>query len=235
MGRGFPPRAGGIGVTTDMMEPSPRLQVATHGAEPTGWDETCPATEKRSQARFTLLIRTAKIVGPSGEYLCVIRDVSQEGVKVRVFHPLPGDGPLAIELATGEREPIETVWQDGELAGFRFATPVALPRLLANAPAGRKKRSVRLRFAMPVHVLAGGRRIAAEFRDISQHGASLDCNAHLAMGERIRLESDALPPLDARVRWRRTPYYGVIFEQTFRFDELARLIDSFAHAARRQA
>lgn len=204
-------------------------------AEPSGWDETCPDSEKRNQARFTLLIRTAKIVGPSGEYLCVIRDVSQEGLKVRVFHPLPDVGPLAIELATGEREPIEAVWQKGDLAGFRFPEPVALPRLLANAPAGRKKRSVRLRFAMPVLVISAGHRIAADFRDISQHGASLDCGAHLAMGERIRLECDGLPPLDARVRWRRTPYYGVIFEQTFRFDELARLMDPFAQAAAKWA
>jgi hypothetical protein len=221
----------GIGVTTSMMEASPRLEAATDFAEPSGWDETRPDTEKRAQARFTVLIRTAKIVSPSGEYLCVIRDVSQEGLKVRVFHPLPKAEPLAIELATGEREPIETVWQNGDLAGFRFIEPVALPRLLADAPAGRKKRSVRLHFATPMLVIARGQRIAAEFRDISQHGASLDCGAHLAMGERIRLECDGLPPLDARVRWRRTPYYGVIFEQTFRFDELARLIEPFADAA----
>jgi hypothetical protein len=218
-----------------MMEAPPRLEAAIDFAKRSEQDETCPGTEKRSQARFTVLIRTAKIVSPSGEYLCVIRDVSQQGLKARVFHALPQAEPLSIELATGECEPIVQVWQNGDLAGFRFSEPVELPRLLANAPAGRKKRSVRLRFAMPVVIISGGQRHAAGFRDISQHGASLECAAHLAMGERIRLESTGLPPLDARVRWRRTPYYGVIFEQTFRFDELARLMEPFAHRVENRA
>jgi len=39
----------------------------------------------------------------------------------------------------------------------------------------------------------------------------------------VRVDCDWLPPLDARVRWRRRPHYGLIFEQTFRFDELARM------------
>lgn len=207
-----------------MTEASPRHSAASTCAEPPGWDETCPDSEQRAGPRVTLLIRTAKIVAPSGDYLCVIRDVSPDGLKARVFNELPAAEPLAIELATGECQPIERVWQQGELAGFRFPAPVALPRLLADAPAGRKKRSVRVRFARPVLIIAGGQRLSADFRDISQHGASLECAGHLAMDQRVRLECDALPPLDARVRWRHRPHYGVIFEQTFRFDELARLV-----------
>ena len=53
------------------------------------WDEGEPAREQRTAPRFTLLIRTAKLLSSSGEYLCVIRDVSSEGIKVRTFHQLP--------------------------------------------------------------------------------------------------------------------------------------------------
>ena len=45
----------------------------------------------RGAQRFTLLIRTAKLVCESGEYLCVIRDVSSTGVRLRLFHDLPAD------------------------------------------------------------------------------------------------------------------------------------------------
>ena len=187
------------------------------------WDEMRPDTEQRATARFTLLIRTAKLIASSGEYLCVVRDVSSEGLKARLFHPMPEGEQLAIELASGERHPIEKIWQEGDITGFRFVAPVALERLLADAPDGRKKRSVRLSLAIPAVVMAHGRRLDASFRDISQHGASIACDEYLAMDERVRVDCDWLPELTARVRWRRRPHYGLIFEQTFRFDELARL------------
>jgi hypothetical protein len=221
----------GTGVKTSMTEAYP-LPSDDGGDAAPPWDETCPDSEKRSGERFTLLIRTAKLVAPSGEYLCVIRDVSQEGLKARLFQPLPVDEPLDIELATGDRERVEPIWQQGDLAGFRFTTRVPLERLLAAAPPGRKKRPVRLHVALPVRVVVNGQSLAADFRDISQHGASLECAAHLAVGQRVHLECEGLPPLDARVRWRRQPHYGVIFEQTFRFDELARLVAALRAADR---
>ena len=190
---------------------------------PKPWDEGEPAREQRTTPRFTLLIRTAKLVSSSGEYLCVIRDVSSEGIKLRTFHQLPDDEEFAIELANGERQPIEKVWEDGWVYGFHFAAPVPLERLLADAPDGLRKRPVRLRLALPLQLHAGDRPIDATFVDISQHGACIECGEHLAINQRLRLTSDCLPELVGCVRWRRRPFYGLIFEQTFRFDELARL------------
>ena len=188
-----------------------------------GWDEAEPSTEQRAAPRFTLLIRTAKLIAPHGEVLCVVRDASQEGLKVRVFAPVPEAVPLTLELANGERHAVVRIWQDGDIAGFRFIDAVSIERLLADAPEGLSKRSVRLQLALPVTLSVAGREIAATFRDISQHGACLHCVEHLAMNARIALTGAPLPPLDAHVRWRRAPLYGVIFAQTFRFDELARL------------
>ena len=54
-----------------------------------GWDETCPDTEQRATARFTLLIRTAKLIAASGEYLCVVRDVSSDGSYVHETALIP--------------------------------------------------------------------------------------------------------------------------------------------------
>lgn len=82
---------------------------------------------------------------------------------------------------------------------------------------------MRLRLAIPVTLHAGGRRSDATFVDISQHGACIEAAEHFAMDEMLRLECEYLPELVGRVRWRRRPHYGLIFAQTFRFDELARL------------
>jgi hypothetical protein len=187
------------------------------------WDEGEPALEQRNAARFTLLIRTAKLVSRSGQYLCVIRDVSSDGVKVRTFHQLPDGEDFTIELASGERQPVEKIWEDGWVYGFQFARPVPFERLLAEAPDGLRKRPVRLRLALALQLHAGGRPIDATFVDISQHGACIECAEHLAINQRLRLTSECLPELVGCVRWRRRPFYGLIFEQTFRFDELARL------------
>jgi hypothetical protein len=191
-----------------------------------GWDESDPATEKRAAPRFTLLIRTAKLIAPDREYLCVVRDASQEGLKARVFLDIPDGIPLTIEFGNGERHPIIKVWQNGDIAGFRFSGPVTIERLLANAPEGLRKRSVRLRLALPVTLTVAGRAIAATYRDISQHGACLYCEERLPVNARIALASAVLPPLEAHVRWRRAPVYGVVFTQAFRFDELALLTSS---------
>ncbi len=49
-------------------------------------DEDFGGQEKRSDARFTSLIRAAKLVTSQGEFICVIRDVSATGISLRTFH-----------------------------------------------------------------------------------------------------------------------------------------------------
>lgn len=195
------------------------------------WDESLPAEEQRQAPRFTLLIRAAKLVAGTGEFLVVVRDVSSDGLKVRTFHPLPPDADYSIELASGERHPVEKVWEDGEINGFRFSDPVALEQLLAESPVGKRKRPVRLRLKHDVAVFAAGRRSDGLLVDISQHGACIVSDEYLAIDERIRIEGDGLPELSAKVRWRRRPLYGLIFEQTFRLDDLARLAARLTTAA----
>ena len=193
-------------------------------------DEGSLASEQRNEPRITLLIRAAKLIAGDDEFLVVLRDVSREGLKVKTFHPLPADEPLAIELASGERHQIEEAWQEGEISGFRFRDPVALERLLADSPMGKRKRPVRVRLSVPVKVFAGARRCDGTFIDISQNGACMSSDHHLALDERIRIEGPGLPELTGRVRWRRTPLYGLIFEQTFRLDDLARMTAHLAAA-----
>src|SRR3569623_2023371 len=63
------------------------------------------SAEQRTAARYTPLIRTAKITGVSGEFLCVVSDISATGVSVRLFHPLPRDNSLKLEMPNGEQLP----------------------------------------------------------------------------------------------------------------------------------
>ena len=194
------------------------------------------SAELRATPRYALLIRTAKLVTRAGEFLCVLRDVSATGIKVKIFHPLPLNPWMELEIAEGERFAVEKMWEAPGSAGFRFAEPVEVGRFVADPAGGLRKRSVRLRCIVPATLAAGGETVAAEIRNISQQGACIACDRRLAIDERIQLESDFLPPLEATVRWRRHPLHGLIFKRSFGFEELARLVAAAqAHERAEQA
>jgi PilZ domain len=181
--------------------------------------------DRRVASRFTLLIRAAKLISAAGEQLCVIRDASQTGVKLKLFHPLRATGPLELELANGERFAVEQVWQADGHAGFRFPEEVDLARLVESERGQFPSRRLRLRVDVPVRIVAGGLVLDAKMENISQQGAGLLCEEHLALDQLVRLERNGRPPIYAKVRWRRTPAYGLIFEHTFGFEDLARYVE----------
>ena len=187
------------------------------------WHPSGDATDEMREApRFTLLIRTAKLISADGEHLCVVRDASASGIKVRLFHPLPRQRVLTLELANGERFEVERVWENGGAAGLRFVAPVDVAKLVA-AEGPFRKRPIRLRLQLNALISINGESTAVLVRDLSQQGAHIESSRHLAMGQQLRLEIQHTSPIFAKVRWRRNPAYGLVFEQTFRLDELAQL------------
>lgn len=187
-------------------------------------DDFTPGGDQRAVPRFNLLIRPAKLlVVGEGEYLCVLRDVSPAGCKARIFHPLPADGAMILELGNGDRYAVERVWERDDHIGMRFCEPIPVEYLL-NEDGRYRKRPVRIRMNLRALIVSGRDAIPAEIRDLSQQGAQMVCDAHLAVDQQVRLEISGLTPIIAKVRWRRSPAVGLVFEQTFRLDDFARLV-----------
>lgn len=178
--------------------------------------------EMRGAQRFTLLIRTAKLVSDSGEYLCIIRDVSATGVRLRLFHDLPADRRMALELANGEVYFVERVWERDSHAGFRFATPIQVEAFIAEV-SPYPRRQTRLRVQFPAVLSAEGAASVGTVRDISPQGARIETARYLAIGQRVKLEGDGFPATLAKVCWRSGPDYGLAFEQVFTLEALAKL------------
>jgi hypothetical protein len=181
--------------------------------------------DSRVATRFTPLIRTAKITGETGEFLCVVSDISATGVSVRLFHPLPNETGLKLEMPNGEQLSIELVWARDGRAGFRFNAPVSLPRVLSGHSKW-PKRPIRLNLDVPVTLAGLTGRFDATVRNISLQGAQVDCDARLAIDQRLRLSSEILPEIVTKVRWRNGRFYGLIFDTTFQFGDLARIAAS---------
>lgn len=187
--------------------------------------------EQRSAPRFTLLIRTAKLICSEGEFLCIVRDASEAGVSVRLFHQLPPDIPLTLELPNGDRHALARVWQDESKAGFRFEEPTDIERII-EGPSPFAKRPIRVKLEVPCWVLAGMRYAPSTLCNLSQHGAQVRTDERLSLVQRVKLVADGLPEVAAKVRWRRDNCYGLSFEDIFQFGELAAIVFELQRDAR---
>lgn len=207
------------------------MELATNPAqlEPT---PEAPGAEQRSAPRFTLLIRAAKLVSAQGEFVCVIRDVSETGVSVRMFHILPPCHSFALHMPAGAVYEISPVWQRDNEAGFTFVQPVEVTRLIHES-GEYPKRGLRLGLCFPVTIHSLGRAFDAMVENLSQQGARMSCDHLLAIDQALRIQmpdGDGKPrEVRAKVRWRREAQYGLVFDDTFTLGEFARL------AARLQA
>lgn len=184
-----------------------------------------PAPDQRADKRFTLILRSGKLITPAGEFLCVLRDISNGGLKVRLFHPLALDSACEIELSGGERYRLEPAWQRGQEAGLRFAdVPVDIEQFLDQAgPFPKRAIRLGLRGGWPIRLHGSGAILPAVICDLSQHGSAVLCGSRLPIGQLVAIEAEGLGTIDARVRWRRGERYGLVFQQSFRLDALARI------------
>lgn len=183
--------------------------------------------ELRGAPRFFALIRSAKLVSAQGEFVCVVRDVSETGVRLRCFHTLPRDTTMALELQNGDVFEIERVRDDGAEASFRFAEPVTIERLMQES-AHYPRRPLRLNIALPLSLRTPGGAVAAVTHNVSQQGCRVEAALPLAIAQSVVLESPHLPGIRAKVRWRRDGECGLVFDDTFSLRDFA------IHAARLQ-
>lgn len=194
------------------------------------WTQPEETTDQRGSPRFTLLIRNAKIVYPSSEFFCVIRDVSASGVRIKTFHRMPDEEPVYLEVATGERYAVAPVWQGEHIAGLRFREDQDVVGIIREE-GPYPKRSLRVMLDVPAKATSLGKSIPVTIENLSQYGARLACEDRLAIEQRIVLSGKNLPEIEATVRWRKGTQYGIAFCRTFRIEELAVLVAGLQNPA----
>ena len=199
--------------STKMVEPTP-TQGPEHGVD------------DRAAPRFTLLIRAAKLIAAQGEFVCVIRDVSETGVSVRLFHALPNCESFDLQMPNGELYGIKKVWARGNEAGFEFVAPVDVPTLIQEA-SEYPRRGLRLGLCFPVVLTSLTQRCEAMVENLSQQGARFECTELFAIDQNLRIAggegAEMFKEVRAKIRWRRDRNYGVVFEDTLTLGDFARL------------
>lgn len=176
--------------------------------------------EQRLAPRFYSLIRAAKLVAAAGEFVCVVRDVSSSGVRLRCYHTPPPDRVLALGLQNGEIFEMECVRSEGDEASYRFLSAVPVERLVQESSA-YPRRPLRLNIAVPLSLWTATGSIAAITRNISQQGCRIDAAQPLALDQALRVGCRHLPGIRAKVRWRHEGSFGLVFDDTFSLKDFA--------------
>lgn len=190
-------------------------------AEQQALDSALHFSEMRTAPRSSLMCRTGKILCESGEYVCVVRDVSTTGAKLRLFHAVPPDRHLFLELANGDRYAMERVWAYGDHAGFRFSCAIDVDRFIAE-PNPHPRRPIRLKLHRPADVTVDGIVSPAMLLDLSQQGARIEAGRKFALEQKLWLAVGDLPRRFGCVRWRDGYAHGLVLQQGLSLDELAR-------------
>ncbi|MEM6474766.1 MAG: PilZ domain-containing protein [Pseudomonadota bacterium] len=188
--------------------------------------------DQRAAPRFTLLIKAARLVAAQGEFVCVIRDISETGISVRLFHACPSGDSFELQMPNGGSYEIQRVWARGQEAGFTFAKPLNVEKLI-NEAGEYPKRGLRLGVCFPISINSLTYSGEAIVENLSQQGARFECEERLAIQQNLRIKggegAEEFREVRAKVRWRRDSQYGVVFEDTLSLGDFARL------AARLQA
>lgn len=192
---------------------------------PVAETETASVSSRRAP-RIKTLIRSAKLITKQGEFVCVVRDVSRTGVRVRLFHALPDEPQMALQMPSGSTYELRPVRQMENEAGFEFISEVDVETLVHEA-SDYPKRALRFSIFFPITVNAPDGRWEAVVENLSQQGARFECEGLFAIDQTLKLVgeegAEGFSEIEAKVRWRRDNAYGVVFDNTFSLNDFATL------------
>lgn len=182
--------------------------------------DTASPVDQRTTPRSSLMLRCAKVVCQSGEYLCLLRDVSASGTGLRFFHAVPPEPRIFLQLANGALHPIEQIWARGNDAGYRFASPVDVEEFIAER-SDHPHRAIRMQVEREVQVSVDGNDSRAVLRDISRTGALLIADSPWPLRAFVRLDIPGMPIRYGHVCRREGTVHGIVFQNVIPLADLA--------------
>ncbi|MEM6475021.1 MAG: PilZ domain-containing protein [Pseudomonadota bacterium] len=176
--------------------------------------------EARAAERTATMLRHAKLVCQSGEYLCRIRDISALGVGLTFHHQVPPEPRILLQLANTLTYPIERVWLGKRQAGYRFGCEVSASEFVSEQ-GGVEPRALRLNISAPARINANGIVSEARLLDISCGGAKIASDHTHTANRQVGLQLAGLPTQIGTIGWLGSGTFGLRFERALSSKELA--------------
>ncbi|MHA7820771.1 MAG: PilZ domain-containing protein [Erythrobacter sp.] len=177
-------------------------------------------TETHYSRAASLLLRRAKVVCEHGEYLCLIRDVSELGVGLGFLHDVPPEKRVLLQLANDLTYPVERIWTGKRQAGYRFGGEVTVESFLREQTP-HKPRALRLTIPGTVRIDEGRSHTDARLLDISCEGAKIASPAVYFKNRLLSFHLEGLPTQLVQVRWSDNGRHGLRFQNPLDTEELA--------------
>ncbi|WP_404714172.1 PilZ domain-containing protein [Sphingomonas sp. MMS24-J13] len=182
------------------------------------------AADRRGNIRLTTVLQIAKIITRRHEELCILRDISPNGVKAEIYHPVAIGESVTVEFRTGHAASGAVVWAHGAFIGVAFADMVSVEGVLSRsrfADGLGRIRPSRITVDLRGRLRSGEDDVDIQVVDISLSGAKVLVD----MAFRPDMTCDLwLPSLDrkrALVRWSRAGTAGLMFAAPIPFRDFA--------------
>lgn len=180
------------------------------------------SAERRVAERKSPLLRTAKVVCQSGEYVCLIRHISQDGLGLSYLHDTPPEARIILQTTNGLTYPIERAWEGRRQAAYRFASDIAIEEFL-HEESPFATRPVRLNITAEARIADGQMFAKVQLIDISREGAKFESHGEHPRGRLISFDALGLPQRLAEVRWQDGQTFGIQFQHPLSINQLAEM------------
>ena len=184
-----------------------------------------PAQERRRSIRHATVMQIVKIrFGRDREELCMLRDVSPEGLKAEIYVALDVGMRIEIELRTGHVVGGLIAWIDGKMIGVAFDEPMPMSVMLAHCSFDDrlgKLRQPRIAVAMSAMIKVGHQEKAVRIGNISQAGLQIHAPEPFHANSPCTIALPGLAPRAAMIRWWRDGQAGLMLSDPLDYAEFA--------------
>jgi hypothetical protein len=199
-------------------------------------DDAFEPSERRRATRHTTVFQVAKLCTGRSQELCILRDISDTGLRAEIYCAAEIGEHVVLEMRTGHRVSGTVVWVREPSIGVQFDSPISVPEVLAHCSFDdriARMRPPRIDVTMPGLLLSGRQLIDVEIRNISQAGMKIASSEPILAGSDVTVRLAGIGQRGAKVRWFRDGEAGLQLLQALTYAEFAAWrVECLAEAAR---
>jgi hypothetical protein len=184
-----------------------------------------PVQERRRSIRHTTVMQVAKIrLGSGREELCLLRDISPEGMKAELYFPVEAGAHIEIELRTGHMLGGCIAWAENKLIGVAFDEAMPMSAMLAHCSFDDRMgtlRPPRINVDMRGLLKFGIEERGVRIGNISQAGVQVDIAQPLQTGAPCSVGMPGLALRPATIRWWREGQAGLQLNEPLDYPEFS--------------
>lgn len=194
-----------------------------NGLEVQEISQTDALIERRLSRRYQTVLRVGVVVTETGPQLCVVRNLSAQGLQAKVYRPIPPGERVSVRLREDGALAGSVIWNKAELIGIRFDTVLTGTSFLQalGYDERRRPRVPRIPVICSGMLRIGGRNYRASLSDISPRGAGLTLSEAPDDQGDVCLSLPGLDPIAAQIRWTAGPALGLLFNEVLPVPTLA--------------